>query len=107
MLHNFRRTEMSFDDMELEMNYEPPLNLDFNSVVIDTKEPSNESAIQRQIWPKTYGAHGKQVKLHEEFVYELMQFSLFNIGFYIAVAFYLVFNIVLLFSNWYCIVIWM
>lgn len=49
MLHNFRRTEMSFDDMELEMNYEPPLNLDFNSVVIDTKEPSNESVIQRQI----------------------------------------------------------
>lgn len=105
MLHNFIRTEMSFDDMQLEMNDEPPLDLDFDSVVIDTKEPSNESAIQRQILPKIYGAHGKQVKLHEEFVYELMQFNLFNIDYYIAIAFYLVFNTVLLFSIWYCIVI--
>ena len=42
MLHYFMRTEMFFDDMELEMSDELTPNIDFDSTIIDTIEPSNE-----------------------------------------------------------------
>lgn len=48
MLHNFIRTEMDFDNMELEINYESTPNINIYAVVINTIEPSNKYIIQRQ-----------------------------------------------------------
>lgn len=45
MLHNFIRTEMDFDNMELEINYESTPNINIYAVVINTIEPSNKYII--------------------------------------------------------------
>ena len=42
MLHNFIRTEMPFGEIEIEMIDELTPDIDFDSVVIDKIEPSNE-----------------------------------------------------------------
>ena len=41
MLHNFIRKEMSFDDMEMEVDNEPPPSIDTDSEIINNIEPSN------------------------------------------------------------------
>lgn len=48
MLHNFIRTKMPIDDIEVEINNEPTPNIDYNLEVIDTVEPSNKWTIWRQ-----------------------------------------------------------
>ena len=45
-------------------------------------------------WPKIYGTHGKKIEIHEDFVYALMKFGLFNIGCCIVISF----DVVLLFA---------
>ena len=42
MLHNLIRKEMPFDDMEMEMDNEPPPGIDTDSEIINTIETSNE-----------------------------------------------------------------
>lgn len=45
MLHNFVRTEMDFDDTELEISYESTPNIELYSAVINSIEPSNKYTI--------------------------------------------------------------